>query len=67
MVQPMKAALYFDNAIGFGDWRILVSKRATQDLREAHRTDAKHFRIIVKKIKFVILHDSALWMLTVSS
>lgn len=63
----MKAALYFDNAVGFGDWTIFLNNRAIQDLREARRTDAKHFGIIVKKIKFVILRDGALWMLNVSS
>ncbi|KIM81676.1 hypothetical protein PILCRDRAFT_88881 [Piloderma croceum F 1598] len=55
MVQPMKAALYFDSAVGFGEWRILLSTCATQDLREARRTDAKLFKIIVKKIKFILL------------
>jgi hypothetical protein len=53
MVQPMKAALYFESAEGFGEWRILLSTRATQNLREARRIDAKLFKIIVKKIKFV--------------
>ncbi|KAG1854856.1 hypothetical protein DFJ58DRAFT_727835 [Suillus subalutaceus] len=28
MVQPMKAALYFDNANRFGEWRILISTEA---------------------------------------
>jgi len=55
MVQPMKAALYFDSAVGFGEWRILLSTRATQNLREVRRTDAKLFKIIVKKIKFAFL------------
>lgn len=51
MVQPMKAALYFDSADGFGDWRILISTRADRNLREAKRSDQKLFRIIIKKIK----------------
>ncbi|KDR84732.1 hypothetical protein GALMADRAFT_260438 [Galerina marginata CBS 339.88] len=51
MVQPMKAALYFDSAVGFGEWRILISTRADRDLREARRKDAKFFKIIIKKIK----------------
>ncbi|CAA7264670.1 unnamed protein product [Cyclocybe aegerita] len=51
MVQPMKAALYFDSAEGFGEWRILISTRADRDLREARRKDAKFFKIIIKKIK----------------
>ncbi|KAG2091484.1 uncharacterized protein F5147DRAFT_822994 [Suillus discolor] len=51
MVQPMKAALYFDNADGFGEWRILISTEASKNLREFRRADEKIFRIIVKKIK----------------
>lgn len=51
MVQPMKAALYFDSADGFGDWRILISTRADRNLREAKRRDQNLFRIIIKKIK----------------
>ena len=53
MVQPMKAALYFDSADGFGDWRILISTRADRNLREAKRGDQNLFRIIIKKIKYV--------------
>jgi hypothetical protein len=44
-------ALHFDSAEGFGDWRILISTRADSELRDAHRKDAKMFKIIVKKIK----------------
>ncbi|KAF5377280.1 hypothetical protein D9615_006447 [Tricholomella constricta] len=51
MVQPMKSALYFNNAEGFGEWRILISTRADGDLREARRKDRKRFAIIIKKIK----------------
>ncbi|OAX33885.1 hypothetical protein K503DRAFT_786167 [Rhizopogon vinicolor AM-OR11-026] len=51
MVQPMKAALYFDNADGFGEWRILISTEGYKNLREYRRADEKIFRIIVKKIK----------------
>ncbi|KAG2034293.1 hypothetical protein BDR03DRAFT_606236 [Suillus americanus] len=51
MVQPMKAALYFDNVDGFGEWRILISTEACKNLREFHRADGKIFKIIVKKIK----------------
>lgn len=50
-VQPMKAALFFDSAAGFGDWRLLLSTRATKDLREARRADQALFKIIVKKMK----------------
>jgi hypothetical protein len=52
MVQPMKAALYFDNADGFGEWRILISTEAYKNLREFRKADVKIFKIIVKKIKF---------------
>lgn len=50
-VQPMKAALFFESAAGFGDWRLLLSGRATKDLREARRSDQALFKIIVKKMK----------------
>ena len=53
MVQPMKAALYFENAEGFGDWRILISTRADRDLRETRKKDPNALRIIVKKIKYI--------------
>jgi len=52
-VQPMKVALYFDNAHGFGEWRVLISTEAYKNLREHRRTDKKIFKIIVKKIKSV--------------
>jgi hypothetical protein len=47
----MKAALYFDSAEGFGDWRILIPARADRNLREARRQDQAKFDIIIKKIK----------------
>ncbi|KAG0703072.1 hypothetical protein DFH29DRAFT_804090 [Suillus ampliporus] len=47
----MKAALYFENADGFGEWRILISTEAYRNLREHRRADEKIFKIIVKKIK----------------
>ncbi|KAI6165390.1 hypothetical protein EDD17DRAFT_225914 [Pisolithus thermaeus] len=50
-VQPMKAALYFDNADGFGEWRVLIGTNATKKLREFRRNDGKKFKIVVKKIK----------------
>lgn len=55
MVQPMKAALYFDSADGFGEWRILISTRADRNLREARNKDANSFRIYLKKIKYVFI------------
>ncbi|KAF9242380.1 hypothetical protein BU15DRAFT_43965 [Melanogaster broomeanus] len=51
MVQPMKAALYFDNADGFGEWRILIGTDAIKKLREFTNTDKKKCAIVVKKIK----------------
>jgi len=53
MVQPMKAALYFDNADKFGEWRILISTEAGRNLREFRRTDRDTFKLIVKKIECV--------------
>ncbi|KAG1864912.1 hypothetical protein F4604DRAFT_1683323 [Suillus subluteus] len=53
MVQPMKAALYFDNANGFGEWRILISTEAYKHLRQHRRADKKIFKIIYKKIKYL--------------
>jgi hypothetical protein len=52
-VQPMRAALYFESAEGFGAWRILIAQRAAADLREARKKDARNFDIYVKKIKCV--------------
>ena len=52
LVLPMKAALYFDSAEGFGDWRILISTRADRDLRHDKR-EGSNFDIFVKKIKCV--------------
>ena len=54
-VQPIKAALYFDNADGFGQWRILISGRADRNLREARKKDTNLFRITLKKIKYLFL------------
>ena len=50
MVQPMKAALYFDDIEGFGEWSIMLSTRAQKDLREVKRADGAVFRIVMKKI-----------------
>ncbi|KAI0656844.1 hypothetical protein C8Q70DRAFT_1158814, partial [Cubamyces menziesii] len=50
-VQPMKAALYFDSVNGFGEWRILISTRASRNLRQARNRNPKLFKIIVKKIR----------------
>ncbi|OBZ79118.1 hypothetical protein A0H81_00137 [Grifola frondosa] len=50
MVQPMKAAQYFDNVAHFGQWRILVSDRANRFLRQTRKRERKLFDIIIKKI-----------------
>lgn len=64
-VLPMKAALYFDSADGFGEWRILISTRADRDLRQARRRDAKTFAIFVKKIKSVIaIHHTSVTLVS---
>ncbi|KIK18633.1 hypothetical protein PISMIDRAFT_109068 [Pisolithus microcarpus 441] len=47
----MKTALYFDNADGFGEWRILIGTNATKKLREFRRNDQKKFKVVYKKIK----------------
>lgn len=52
-MQPMKAALYFDNADGFGRWRILISNGASQYLRQARKKDPSTFEIVINKIKYV--------------
>ncbi|KAK0506408.1 hypothetical protein EDD18DRAFT_1455735 [Armillaria luteobubalina] len=51
IVRPMKSALYFDSAEGFGEWTIIISTNADDFLRSTHRKDASTFQIIVKKIK----------------
>ncbi|KAK7034640.1 hypothetical protein VNI00_012282 [Paramarasmius palmivorus] len=50
-IMPMKATLHFDNAEGFGDWKVYISSRANRDLRDARNRNPDLFRIIVKKIK----------------
>ena len=58
MVQPMNATLYFDNVEGFGEWSILLSTRAQNDLRGFKREDEEMFQIVMKKIKWAfILHS----------
>lgn len=58
MIQPMKAALYFDDVEGFGEWSILLSTRAQKDLRDYKRADGAMFRIIMKKIKWDLIIQS---------
>lgn len=50
-VMPLKAALYFDSADGFGAWTIWMSQKAYKDLRSMNRRNTKLFRIIVNKIQ----------------
>lgn len=49
--KPLKAALYFGSAEGFGEWRILIPQRAYRDLREAFKRNPPLFEIIYKKLK----------------
>jgi len=51
MIQPMKAALYFEDIEGFGEWAVLLSTRAQKYLRDVKSADGKMFRIVMKKIK----------------
>jgi len=51
MIQPMKAALYFDDIEGFGEWAVLLSTRAEKDIRSMKRADGAMFEIVMKKIK----------------
>ncbi|KAK0198015.1 hypothetical protein F5146DRAFT_1130959 [Armillaria mellea] len=50
-VQPMKSALYFDTAEGFGQWTVVVSSDADNFLRSTHKKDVFTFNLTVKKIK----------------
>jgi len=51
MIQPMKAALYFDDIEGFGEWAVLLSTQAEKDIRNVKRADGAMFGIVMKKIK----------------
>ena len=51
IIRPIKAALYFENVQGFGEWRILLSTKAQKYLREVRRGNGAMFEIVVKKIK----------------
>jgi hypothetical protein len=63
----MKAALYFDSAEGFGQWRILISGKANRNLRETKKKDPNLFRITLKKIKYPFLSLVSLCMMSNSS
>lgn len=53
VIQPIKATLYFDNAQGFGDWRIFLNGRAIQNLREARRGDTYYFKSVIEIMRCV--------------
>ena len=53
IVQPIKAALFFDTPDGFGEWRIYVSTRASSNLRRIKKKDPNLFNVTIKKIKYV--------------
>lgn len=52
-VQPLKAALYFDSAAGFGPWGIWIGQRACKNLRAMRKKDPKTFTLIQEKLKCV--------------
>jgi len=61
MIQPMGAALYFDNIEEFGEWSIMLSTRAQKDLRDVKHADGAMFRIVMEKIKWdLTLHHKSL-------
>jgi len=60
----MKAALYFDSAEGFGQWRILISGRADRNLRQAKKRDTNLFHITLKKIKYPSVLADDLYVLS---
>ena len=46
----------FDESVeGFGEWKILLSTRCEQHLRQFSRRDAKRFEIIKKKIGYIYI------------
>jgi len=51
MIQPIMAALYFDDVEGFGQWSILLSTQAQKYLRDVKCTNGAMFQIVMKKIK----------------
>ena len=51
MIRPMSDTLYFDNVKGFGEWSILLSTQAQNDLRDFERNDDEMFQIVMDKIK----------------
>ena len=56
-------ALYFDNAPGFGEWRLLISGRAEHDLRQHRNEDELVYKIVIKKLLWVFLADAFLTLI----
>jgi hypothetical protein len=50
------STLYRRRATGFGEWEINIAPRAERDLREYNRRERKTFDVIVKKMRYVIIH-----------
>ncbi|TFK22052.1 hypothetical protein FA15DRAFT_758287 [Coprinopsis marcescibilis] len=50
-VQPMKAALYFDSAFGFGQWEIHIAGRGIANIQAAYKRNKHSYDIVMKKIK----------------
>ncbi|KAH8096882.1 hypothetical protein BXZ70DRAFT_944950 [Cristinia sonorae] len=50
-VQPLTAALHFNSAQGFGDWRIHITTKAENDLRVLKRKSPDLLEIVLKKMK----------------
>lgn len=52
----LSSVKYFDESVeGFGEWKILLSTRCEQHLRQFSRRDAKRFEIIKKKIRYIYI------------
>jgi hypothetical protein len=49
--KPCKPLLYAESAEGFGPWRIYVSERAANDIREREKADAKIREIVINKLR----------------
>ena len=51
MSAPQSDALHFENAEGFGQWRVLVSSHADKALRTHYREDKAKYEVILRTIK----------------
>lgn len=61
-VTPMKAALYFDSAEGFGAWRILISPGTDTELRLARKKNPSFLKAIIKTLKCVCNSESEVFL-----